>query len=564
MATVEEMQRHIMELENKISHLQTGTSDDLMVFRALADNAPDAIGIADMEGNVEYMNSAYREMIGCGDEALGQPVAAHIPPEDVQNVLPKLMQDAMQGGARGEMRVQNTQGHIIDVYASIFAVMDSSGKPHKIANIMRDITDEKAVYVDLQNKTQQLADALETAQLGQWEFDVANQMFQLSDEFYKVLGTTAEKQGGYQMAAQDYIMDFVHPEDASHLGTEIQKTIISDDYVSQIEYRVRHADHRFRNVIVRIHEVARPDATEIASWIRGSIQDVTAQKQIELTLRANEHKLNDALAVAKLALWEFDVATMTFSMSERFLEMIGTSSEERGSDRMSAEAFSTEFVHPEDRDELNQEMGKALATVDPNYYGTLSHRIMRPDGHVRYLTAYIRSAVDSTGKLVKMNGVVQDVTEQRQQEEERERLQQEVIQAQKHALQELSTPIIPLMDGIIILPLIGSIDTQRSRDIMRNLLAGISEHRAKIVILDITGVPIVDTGVVDHLNKTVQASRLKGTRTIITGISDAIAETIVDLGIDWSSVETLRDLQTGLSHAMQLMGIKSIEHSLNL
>ena len=99
----------------------------------------------------------------------------------------------------------------------------------------------------------------------------------------------------------------------------------------------------------------------------------------------------------------------------------------------------------------------------------------------------------------------------------------------------------------------------RARDITRSLLAGIRKHRAKVVILDITGVPIVDSGVVDHLNKTMQAARLKGARVIITGISDAVAETIVDLGIDWSGIETLGDLQTGLVAALSSLGVRLIE-----
>jgi rsbT co-antagonist protein RsbR len=140
--------------------------------------------------------------------------------------------------------------------------------------------------------------------------------------------------------------------------------------------------------------------------------------------------------------------------------------------------------------------------------------------------------------------------------EERERLQQRVIDAQKRALLELSTPIIPVMDQIIVMPLIGSVDTARSRDVTRTLLAGIRAHRAKVVILDVTGVPIVDSGVANHLNKTIQAARLKGARTIITGISDEVAETIVDLGIDWSWIETLSDLQTGLVVALDSLGIK--------
>jgi rsbT co-antagonist protein RsbR len=142
---------------------------------------------------------------------------------------------------------------------------------------------------------------------------------------------------------------------------------------------------------------------------------------------------------------------------------------------------------------------------------------------------------------------VQERTAELQREiAERERLQQEVIEAQKRAIAELSTPVIPVLAGVIVMPLIGSIDSLRARDITRALLAGIGQHHAKVIILDVTGVPLIDSGVANHLNKTIQAARLKGARTIITGISEAVAETIVDLGLDWSHIETLPDLQSGL------------------
>lgn len=147
-----------------------------------------------------------------------------------------------------------------------------------------------------------------------------------------------------------------------------------------------------------------------------------------------------------------------------------------------------------------------------------------------------------------------ELNERERAEVERARLQKEVIAAQQHAIQELSTPIIPVLDGIIVMPLIGSIDSLRAKDIMRNLLAGISRYHAKIVILDITGVAIVDSGVAGHLNKTIKAARLKGAHTIITGISEAVAETVVDLGIDWSDINTLPDLQTGLIFALNHLG----------
>lgn len=148
-----------------------------------------------------------------------------------------------------------------------------------------------------------------------------------------------------------------------------------------------------------------------------------------------------------------------------------------------------------------------------------------------------------------------DVSERIQAEAERGRLQQEIIEAQRAAIRELSTPIIPVVRDVIVLPLVGSIDAERAREITRGLLEGITRYNARVVIIDITGVSIIDSEVANHLNKTFKAARLKGSYTIITGISDEVAETIVDLGIDWSKLETLRDLQSGLLSALRWLKI---------
>ena len=174
-----------------------------------------------------------------------------------------------------------------------------------------------------------------------------------------------------------------------------------------------------------------------------------------------------------------------------------------------------------------------------------------------YTSQFRRTMVE----LVKHKATLEQRVEERTAElqesmAEQEQLQQQIIEAQQQAIQELSTPIIPMMDHIIVVPLIGSIDSARARDITRALLVGISQHRAKIVILDVTGVSVMDTGIVNHLNKTIQAAQLKGAQTIVTGISDAVAEVIVDLGIDWSKMTTLSDLQTGLMAALNRMGFK--------
>lgn len=187
---------------------------------------------------------------------------------------------------------------------------------------------------------------------------------------------------------------------------------------------------------------------------------------------------------------------------------------------------------------------------------TWESQVQHTDGYSVPVSQVSTVIYDEIGQPEAMATIMRDLSLQKQAEAERARLQQEIIEAQNQVIRELSSPVIPLMDRIIVMPLIGSIDTMRARDITRTLLTGISQHHAKVVILDVTGVPLVDSGVANHLNKTIQAARLKGAHTIVTGISDAVAETIVDLGISWKGVQTLRDLQTGLVAALNSLGIK--------
>ena len=137
--------------------------------------------------------------------------------------------------------------------------------------------------------------------------------------------------------------------------------------------------------------------------------------------------------------------------------------------------------------------------------------------------------------------------------EERER----VIREQQEAIRELSTPVLQVRDRLLILPIIGVLDSQRARQLMEQLLAAIQTNRAKVVVIDITGVATIDVGVANHLVQTVEASRLMGASAIITGLSSKIAQTLVDLGVDLGMMRTVGDLQGGLEEAERLIGVKA-------
>jgi rsbT co-antagonist protein RsbR len=131
-----------------------------------------------------------------------------------------------------------------------------------------------------------------------------------------------------------------------------------------------------------------------------------------------------------------------------------------------------------------------------------------------------------------------------------------IIKSQAQALTELSTPVIQVWEGIIALPLVGSIDSVRAKEIMEKLLEAVVAQEADVVIIDITGVPVVDTQVANRLMRTVEAVRLLGTNSIITGINPVIAQTLVQLGVDLSQLSTKSSLRAGLQQAFKDLRIK--------
>jgi rsbT co-antagonist protein RsbR len=135
---------------------------------------------------------------------------------------------------------------------------------------------------------------------------------------------------------------------------------------------------------------------------------------------------------------------------------------------------------------------------------------------------------------------------------ERER----VIRQQQDAIRELSTPVLPVREGLLILPIVGVIDPQRARQLTEQLLRGIRANRAKVVVIDITGVPSINSTVANHLVLTVEAARLLGATAIVTGLSPEIAQTLVTIGVDLSKMNTVGDLRGGIEEADRALGFK--------
>lgn len=172
-------------------------------------------------------------------------------------------------------------------------------------------------------------------------------------------------------------------------------------------------------------------------------------------------------------------------------------------------------------------------------------------------------ALTSAEAITVQGALLRDVevqaTEARREAKEKEKALREnaqkleIIRRQQVAIQELSTPILQLWDSVLALPVIGVVDSKRSADIMERLLSEITLRQSRFVILDITGVEVVDTKTADHFVKVIKAAELLGARCLLTGIRPAVAQTLVEIGVDLSSIITLRNLQDALRECLRRM-----------
>jgi rsbT co-antagonist protein RsbR len=142
---------------------------------------------------------------------------------------------------------------------------------------------------------------------------------------------------------------------------------------------------------------------------------------------------------------------------------------------------------------------------------------------------------------------------------ERLAAQDEELAAQRLTIDELETPVIEVWDGILALPIIGTVDTQRAQTMTERLLQKIVETKSEIVILDITGVPVVDTAVARHILETVSAARLLGAEVLLVGLTSRTAMTLVHLGIELAGLTTRTTMAKGLELAFGRLGLQVIK-----
>ncbi len=287
------------------------------------------------------------------------------------------------------------------------------------------------------------------------------------------------------------------------------------------------------------------DASDQLVGMISLVQNVTEQRQSAELQRRSEQKLALYIQQTPLAYIEWTLGFEVVEWNPAAERIFGYSKAEAVG-RHAADLI----LSPEVRPVVDGVWDKLLQTKGPSHNTNAN---ITKDGRTIECEWYNTPLVDAGGTMIGIVTLAQDITEQRRAEDAHIQLQEQIITLQRAALAELSTPLIPINDQIVVMPLIGSIDAARAQDILNTLLHGVSTTRARVAILDITGIPLVDTQIANVLIQAAQAAQLLGAEVVLTGIRPEVAQTLVGLGVNLQKIITRGTLQSGIAYAMQVL-----------
>ncbi len=343
------------------------------------------------------------------------------------------------------------------------------------------------------------------------------------------------------------MMALVHPDDAGELQHRVMTSMQTLTPTSWTG-RVRHATGELRWIELQIVYERDVDGA-ILSY--GQAFDVTARKQAEQMHRA----VIDALPAAIIVMTPDGKFPIYNRAAHKFA---GRPREDHADEIPQAYGiFQTDGITPFRNEDLP--IVRALGGEEaPEAEMIIRNSDLAEDYWIHGNGTPLR---DEAGKVIAGLVVFHDVTPQRRLEQElRTRNEQlaaseegksVLIDRLRYSIDELSNPILEVWDDVLVMPIIGVVDSRRTSDMVQRLLAEVTRTQASFVIVDLTGVEIVDTRTADHLIKLIRKVELVGARCVLTGIRSAVAETLVDIGVDFGRITTLRNLKHGLREAMR-------------
>jgi len=350
-----------------------------------------------------------------------------------------------------------------------------------------------------------------------------------------------------------FFPSIIHPDDRARADAEAIR-FLQDGHSHLSPHRMIRKDGSI--VWVDTHFTFVPPAEGRPGKLRSVVFDITRRMEAEqhanealANERALRKRLDGFIANVPGVVWEtyfendYDKQRVDY-VSEGVEALLGYSVEE-----WKQPNFWLSVAHPDDRAQAQEDSKNVLEQGR----GSISHRWLTKDGREIWVTSQMTVIRDDAGAALGLRGVTMDITDMKRAEVEwaQTRLNEEVLRAREESLLALSTPLVPIDDDILAMPLVGELDERRADRVLETLLDGVTRAGARAVILDVTGVPRVDQETADLLLRAAKAVKLLGAEIVLTGIGPEVARTLVELGAELGSIVTRGTLRAGIAHVMQ-------------
>ncbi|MFQ3630204.1 PAS domain S-box protein [Roseiflexus sp.] len=327
-----------------------------------------------------------------------------------------------------------------------------------------------------------------------------------------------------------------HVADVHH---QVDMNLIRMRATQVYESEVVTADGERR--FARFSKAAVVDAEGNLVGLIGTVQDITEREQAKQETARLMEILENTPDVIGMA----DTQGRVVYMNKAGRRLRGLSSESDLDGMQIADfhpAWAAKIIYEE-----------AIPAADRQEHWSGDVAMLNARGEEIPVSQVILAHHDADGKLVYITSIMRDISERQKIERalrERE-IQQQVIEAQRAMLRELSTPLLPISSEVVVMPIIGTVDSARAQQIMETLLQGVAAYRASLAILDITGVMVMDTQVAGALLHAAQSARLLGAQVVLSGIRPEIAQTLVHIGVDMRDIVTCSTLQQAIAFALE-------------
>ncbi|APR87174.1 RsbR, positive regulator of sigma-B [Minicystis rosea] len=361
-------------------------------------------------------------------------------------------------------------------------------------------------------------------------------------------------------ADPNVVVERVLPEDRARMQAAVAQCVQNGAPLS-IAIRMRRRDGSIRWIETHANVEREPDGMLL--WY-GQVLDVTERKDLEKSLADSEMARERADSLYGQVLDALPLAVSVLTPTGEFLVMnpanrrllTGFSHEQTDGTPGAYRSYLADGVTPVAPDDN----GMVYALRGETTEEEIVLRNPNLDGDVRLRVVWTPLR-DDDGKVYAALSTSQDITRQRALENElrarneelgaSEASKAELIERLRYSIDELSNPILQVWDDVLAMPIIGVVDSRRTADMVQRLLGEVARTQASFVIIDLTGVEIVDTKTADHLMKLMRKVEIVGARCVLTGIRPAVAETLVDIGVDFGNLRTLRNLKFGLREALR-------------